>query len=150
VSLRSIGFLLPLLVVSLLCGCVVMQAPALNERPRWRLDGDARFEGDCVHGRAYIRKSGKQGVGITLELRSTSDCTIEVPRVHLWWADGTSEPRPGIAPLVLHGHSLAYAWLPVDFDNDAAWNGGRDTARVEVDVVVAGRSERWRIPMRQR
>jgi hypothetical protein len=137
-------------LVIVFAGCVVTQPPTMAQRPQWRLDGDALLATPCMNARAFVRKSGKQGIGMTLELKSFADCKVSVGVTSITWPDGRGVTQPGLAPIELRGHSLYYAWLPIFFDNDAAWNHDRNRARVEITVTVADRSETWTIPVLQR
>jgi hypothetical protein len=144
-------------------GCVVTRPPFTHERPLWRITSGDSFEAGCAIGRAFIRKSGKAGFGVALQWRSRGDCrvAIEAVRLRLAHRELTAAP-PGtgaaaklavvpLAAVELPGRSLVYAWLPVQFDNDAAWNDGRDHGLLELDVAVAGApATPWRIPVHQR
>ncbi len=150
------------LVLAAAAGCVVTRPPHEGERPRWRIADGARFDAGCAIGRAFIRKSGKAGFGVALQWKSRGSCRIAIEAVRLSLAHGAvaaPPPRgaaasiavPPIAPIELPGRSLIYAWLPVPFDNDAAWNDGRDHGLLELDVAVAGApATPWRIPVHQR
>ena len=183
----------------------------MKERPRWRL-ADAIFETGCVRAQALVRKSGKQGFALAIQLRSrrgssaadrspgsspgdgadgtrpwspgdgprgTDDrgssaasaggaCSFSIAASRLIFAHGPtvipggtlSVPQPAAstsvaarpqAVIALPGRSQLYAWLPVEFDNNAAWNAGRVDATLELDVSVAGAAaSTWRIAMSQR
>jgi hypothetical protein len=141
--------------VTLLAGCVVLRAPRVDERPRWRLAAPApAFDHGCVLGRAWIRKSGKDGVGMTVELRSrpevgTGDCAVAIARAALVFPDG-KRVDAGIRDVpLLRGRSLVYTWIAFPFDNNRAWNDGRDEAAFELDLVVAGAAApTWRMKAR--
>ena len=138
-----------LLVASLLGGCIATRAPRLEERPRWHLQGDGLLETECVAGRAFIRKSGKQGFGVALQLKSRGDCRVSIDTVKLVFPRNTIE-LPTIAPIELRGRSMIYAWLPVPFDNNAAWNAERNDATLDLGVTAGGRAVAWRIAVQQR
>lgn len=166
--------MLRLLVVASACaalaGCVITRPPRDSERPRWRIADDVRFDSGCAIGRAFIRKSGKTGFGVTLQWKSRGDCKVALDAVTLKFDRPSAAlrvaARPGeagafdqggkvavpvIPPVDLPGRSLVYAWLPVPFDNNDAWNDGLDHATLELAVVVAGApATPWRIPVVQR
>ncbi|MCW5804625.1 MAG: hypothetical protein KIT31_19800 [Deltaproteobacteria bacterium] len=145
----------PLLLAT---GCLVTQAPQLGQRPRWRAVGTQAIETSCALGRAFVRKSGKQGVGITLVWKSRRDCRISVDTVHVAFDGGGGRiavPVAPATPLELPGRSLRYAWLPVAFDNNRAWNDEHNTAAVELAVTSTAPGEpahqaTWRISMEQK
>ena len=102
-------------------GCIVTQPPKLAKRPRWYIQPSASLDADCLLGNAFVRKSGKQGIGLALQLRSRTDCSVSIDSVRVVFAR-SAVSAPAIAPMQLRGRSLVYAWLPVPFDNNAAWN----------------------------
>ena len=114
-----------------------------RQYPRWTVDAppDAIAWRDCAGARAFVRKSGKAGVGIALELRSNRDCTVEIARAELVLADGT-RARGEVLPIApLRGRSLVHLWLPVPFDGDRAWNRGVRAATLELDLAIAGAAQ---------
>ena len=142
----GVRFLLALLAT----GCVVTRTPELAERPHWKLVDAATYEGSCLAARAFVRKSGKQGLGLALQLRSTRDCSFAVIATRVVFAGGPTVAAEPLAMVALPGRSLIYAWLPVRFDNDAAWNHDRDDATLELDVAIAGElAPTWRIAVHQ-
>lgn len=143
--MRVIAFLV------LLAGCIATRPPKLDERPRWRVAGDAPLDAGCVLGRAFVRKSGKQGFGVALQLRSREDCAVIIDYLELVFPHRTLaldvvDRREHVLP----GRSQRYAWLPVAFDNNAMWNAGHDTATLVLALRVAGQRVAWRIPVVQR
>ena len=58
-----------------LAGCIVVKPPHTHERPRWYVKNQTVDVG-CVSGVANIRKSGKQGIGMSVQLKSRSDCVV--------------------------------------------------------------------------
>ena len=128
-------------------GCVVTRAPRPDERPRWRITGYQNFDHGCAWAKAFVRKSGKTGVGMTVELRSRTDCAIAIARAELVLASGERVPAGirDVAPLA--GRSLVYTWLAFPFDNNAAWNRGDVDGTFELDLVTNGdRAPTWRLP----
>lgn len=114
--------------------------------PRWRFVDAAvpSVEAGCVLGRAFVRMSGKSGVGLAVELRSRGDCRVRFARAELV-LDGLRAPAALPAELDLRGRSLVYVWLPFEFDNNRAWNDGRRTGTFEIDLDAAGAVTTWRI-----
>jgi hypothetical protein len=133
--------------------CIVVVALALaacggNLRayPRWRfVDGPAaQVDAGCALGRAFVRMSGKTGVGLTVELRSRGDCLVRFARAELV-LDGQRAPATLPAEVALRGRSLVYVWLPFEFDNNRAWNEGRRSGTFEIDLDAGGTVTPWRI-----
>jgi len=119
-------------------GCVLLRAPNQSERPRWRVTAPTAYDHGCVLGRAFIRKSGKDGVGMTVELRSRTTCQVVIARAELVLASGERVPAGirQVAPMT--GRSLLYTWLAFPFDNNRAWNRGVVDGAFELDLVLDG------------
>jgi hypothetical protein len=105
-----------------------MVSPTMTQEIAWR---------DCAGVRAFVRKSGKQGIGVAVELRSRTDCAVTVPRAELVLDDGTRAVAPLEVP-PMRGRSLVYLWLPVRFDGDAAFNNGARAGTLQLDLAIAG------------
>jgi hypothetical protein len=134
------------LLFAALIGCVITRPPHLDERPRWQVVGDPHFESPCILGRAFVRKSGKQGIGVSLQLKSRMDCRVQI-RGHL--AIGGGDVAIADQPVVeMHGRSLRNLWLPVPFDGNDAWNAGHVDATLALALVVDGVAQpTWSIPI---
>ena len=118
--------------------------------PRWILSDGNRFAADCLEAEAFVRTSGKTGVGVTVALRSRSTCAVRITRAELILDDGraAAELPP---PETLPGRSLVYTRLPFAFDNNAAWNRGDRRGRFEVAVAIGDAAPRtWVIPAEHR
>lgn len=129
--------------------CVVTRPPEMGERPRWRLTAPASYGADCAQVDAFIRKSGKTGIGLALRVRSIADCSFTITAARIVF--GRRVVTAGaVGPLALPGRSQLYAWLPIKFDNDAVWNDDRNDATIELDVAVAAQpTATWKIPVHQ-
>lgn len=142
-----------LLVLLFLGGCTDPMHP--RTYPRWVIDttnaadpdgGPAVQWRDCVGVRPYVRKSGKAGLGVTLEVRSRTDCPATIARAELVFPGGTRAPATIPTVPELRGRSLRYLWLPVHFDGDAVWNDGVRKAQLEVELAIDGAAQepiRW-------
>ena len=128
--------------------CLVVKPP--DVRPRWQTTGAAELDAGCALARAFIRKTGKAGFGVAVQLRSRGDCTVEIGRAELVFAGGERvSTNPGVPRQVLTGRTLIYVWLPVAFDNNAAWNAERNTAVLELAVSANAAQTTWKIPVEQ-
>ena len=142
------SFLLGVVGLVGLAGCVVMAPPA--QRARWSTTGNADLEAGCVLARAFVRKTGKDGFGLAVQLRSRGDCSVELGRAVLVFPDGARlAVNPGQPRHDLTGHSLIYAWVPIEFDNNAAWNAEHNLAVVEIAVTAGAAHTTWKIPVAQ-
>lgn len=138
-----------LLALALLAGCVVMRPPNDGERPRWRITHDEQLDADCVSARALIRKSGKQGIGMAVQLRSRTDCTFAPTTAALVFPDGATLALPVPPPTPLHGRSQLYAWYVLGFDNNAVWNAGRNDAVLALGYIAGASTGTWTIGLHQ-
>lgn len=132
----------------LCAGCVVIEPTRV--RPRWHTTDGAELESGCAIAHAFVRKTGKTGFGLAVQLKSRGDCSVELGRAELVFSDGArSVANPGLARQELHGRSLVYAWLPIALDNNEAWNEGRNAAVLEIAVAIGDARSTWRIPLVQ-
>lgn len=107
----------------------------VRDYPRWTFDAPPRLSADCLEAEAFVRTSGKTGVGLTVALRSHRTCPVRITRAELVLArERVAAELPEAQ--TLPGRSLTYAWLPFAFDNNAAWNRDDRTGRFEVDVAI--------------
>lgn len=114
--------------------------------PAWIATGGERHTQQCVDLYAWVSKSGKTGVGLSLELRSRGDCMLEVTRAELQ-LDGLTVPAADLwDPMDMKGHSLLFAYIPFEFDNNEAWNDERRDGVIELHLTTNGNAgEPWRI-----
>jgi hypothetical protein len=101
--------------------------------PRWTLSGGRDLRAGCAIADAFVRKSGKEGIGVTLELRSTHDCDVRITDVALVFPDGARARGDAPPPSKMIGRSLAYLWIPIRFDGDRVWND----ELLHADLVLA-------------
>lgn len=122
----------------LLAVAVAACGGARRNYPRWTLAAGATpHRADCVDARAFVRVSGKTGIGVTLALRSHGTCAVRVARAEL--VVGTRRFPAALPPAqTLPGRSLVYLWLPFPFDNNALWNDGLRRGQLELVLETGG------------
>jgi hypothetical protein len=137
---------LVLAVLAAAGGCILTRGPSPEDRPRWRIVEPTAFAHGCASARAFVRKSGKTGVGMSIELRSHGDCAIAITRAELVLSDG-QRVAAGFQPVPpLVGRSLIHHWLAFPFDNNAAWNRHVVDGVFELELTVAGAAAPpWRL-----
>ena len=129
----------------------MVREPFEVERPQWHLTTTHdTVETGCVIARALVRKSGKQGIGLTIALHSLRDCDFTPTQITLAFRDGPSRTFATPPPTALHGRSLLYAWYPLAFDNNAAWNDDDNSATLTIAYTVEGTPHTWQLAMEQR
>jgi hypothetical protein len=112
--------------------------------PAWELlNGQAKVHG-CADAVAWVSKSGKSGVGLTVEIRTRGACRVSVPRAALILADGTEVAGRVEEPTDEAGNANGrFIYVAFLFDNNRAWNRGIRTGRFDFDLTVDDRAERW-------
>lgn len=139
------------LILVVMTGCVVVRPPTPSERPRWQLARDVTdtLDADCLLARAFVRKSGKTGIGMSVALHSRRDCDFTPTTISLHLDTGATLAIAAPPPTQLHGRSLLYAWWPLAFDNNTAWNDGARAGTLSIGYTVAGKPGTWTIAMVQ-
>jgi len=118
----------------LLSGCFPSEGP--RRYPTWeRTTRGLQALADCAEADAWVSKSGKEGLGVTLELRgrSSKPCavTIASARLRVEGAEYAAKQLPDPPMLRLGQH--VHAYLAFSFDGDRAWNEG-----AEAELVITG------------
>lgn len=135
-----------LLLVFVLCsGCLLPESP--RRYPAWeRTTEGAQVLADCAEVDAWVSKSGKEGVGVSLELRgrSTVPCvvTITAARLRVGGEEHVAQLLP--PPPTLRLGQRVHAYLAFPFDGDRAWNAGVDGA-----LTVSASQRTVTFPLRQ-
>lgn len=124
----------------------------------------------CARAEAWVSKSGKQGVGITLRFQSDDkECVLKLTAASLIVAEQKTETvlstpvdilagKPNATPLnptMKHSHGFgpgvddrgAYYYLPFVFDNQQVWNSGQHTSSLQVRFEIEGKEDLWEIPL---
>lgn len=115
--------------------------------PRWVIAGGRDLEIGCAIADAFVRKSGKEGIGVTVELRSRGSCAITITHAALLFPDGAVAEGALPPAMSLPGRSLTYAWIPIRFDADRAWDAHRTHARLALEVEADGALREWHLPI---
>ncbi len=102
----------------------------------------------CVELDAYVKKSGKTGVGIVLALQPVAaGCDVELESASL--NIGGEHVSAGALPAPQQVRAATYLYLAFPFDNEAAWNAGRNEGTLRLRLRVGARSEQIALSMRQ-
>ncbi|MBX3130149.1 MAG: hypothetical protein KF718_25755 [Polyangiaceae bacterium] len=136
-----------LALVSAALACVATPRPMMRRNyPMWELEAARRVVG-CMNVAAWVSKSGKQGLGVTLELAPQGEaCELAILGAEVQLRDGDrvrAAQLPG--PLRLTGEGHVY--LPFEFDNERAWNDGKRHATLRLELSAGGERARWVVPM---
>jgi len=128
-----------------LIGCQTHeQPPALPPAhlPYWRVAQPASRAVGCASLDAWVSKSGKSGLGLTVQLRPREQgCAAEL----------------SAATLIVAGQRISataigtgeYRYLPFLFDNDVAWRAGVRDATVELVLHTGGPAATTTVALQQ-
>lgn len=142
--MRTAGDLARLAVVAV-AAAASMATPAPRYHyprnyPVWQVESGGSFEGGCVKGEAWVAKSGKQGIGVVLELTPRGDApchlTLLGTRLLIGGVDRSKMGCPYTFEVPAGGPHQAY--LPFAFDNQAAWNDGHRRGVLELEMITDG------------
>jgi hypothetical protein len=139
---------LSLVIASALCACG--GGHVVRTYPRWVTIGGRDLRAGCAIADVFVRKSGKEGIGVTVELRSRFDCDAKLGSLDLVFPDGARATGHLPPQTPLRGRSLVYLWVPIRFHADAAWNHGRTSAALELVLAVGDETRTWEIPVEER
>lgn len=108
-----------------------------RDYPRWRVVDALPQEQGCLRVHAWVSKSGKQGLGVTVELTSQCEQRVQVrlvPGPLRLAQPHSSAPAPEgdvpgrlveAAPVELGPGERVLRYISYAFDNERAWNQGR-------------------------
>ena len=130
--------------------CLATSRPTMRRNyPSWQLKHLGERKLACTRFDAYVKKSGKTGVGIVLAFRpERTSCAIAVLAAGL---DIGGERVPASAlPMVSGSSGPQFVYLAFPFDNETAWNEERTRGSFHLKLSVGGRIERLAFPMKHR
>lgn len=120
--------------------------PIIRPLPIWSRQENAAFATGCANLLAWVSKSGKLGLGITLEVHTAGPtCEVRLERANLSIA-GASIPSSLSLPVVVRSSPSATGaqYVPFEFDNDGAWRRGDRGAVIELILTTpTGGTARW-------
>jgi len=125
--------------------------------PRWETVGARERRIGCANVDAWVSKSGKEGFGVTVDVRSAEEgcpCHVELAAAAFRDAGGAVTNAPLPAPLDA-GSARVHAYLPFAFDNQAVWNASLANPAYRRGTLVLGikvgpgQPETVTIPLRQ-
>lgn len=120
--------------------------------PAWVVAGPAQRDVGCAQVEAWISKSGKQGLGVTLRFTSATEtsCYVQIASARVVLEGATIASLTAL-PTAVAPPPTAYVYLPFGFDNEAAWNDRKNVAKLDLALTPAGGPEiTWEIPLEQR
>ena len=142
-----------MLVIAIAGAASIATSTPLKPRayPAWQFVAGQRHTQECVDVYAWVSKSGKTGFGMSIELRSRGNCMVEVATAELQLDGRTLAAADRWDAIDMKGHSLLFAYIPFEFDNNQAWNDELRDGVVQVQLTTNGNGgPPWRITAEHR
>lgn len=120
--------------------CMATPAPQYPRNyPAWTLTSGQTQTMGCAHGKAWVSKSGKTGVGLSLQVtRKAQPCAVRFQSARLV-LDG-APPVPS-SRVPNEGDSVLY--IPFPFDNNRMWNNEIRSGTFELALRINGEPVTW-------
>lgn len=117
-------------------------APPSRAYPSWEVTGDSGRRVGCSVTRAFIARSGKQGIGVGFSILGLDSCNVTATaQLHLAGITLKPDKNPGFVHVT--EKDTRYLYVPIFFDNNASWNRGEREAELEVIVQAGDDKQRW-------
>ncbi|MGZ3421508.1 MAG: hypothetical protein ACXVEF_10950 [Polyangiales bacterium] len=121
---------LALLLVAL-PSCFPMEGP--RTYPSWARAQTVPTSVGCLRVDGWVVQSGKQGLGLTLEVSTPSDvCPFSMRVAELDVGGERVQAKSLPASATLHHGQTIWVYLPFFFDGDRAWNEDRRAASLRL------------------
>jgi hypothetical protein len=150
----------PLLRISVIAVAVVFCAATSAPRhryprnfPAWRVQGSAVRVSQCSETTAWVAKSGKQGVGVTVRMigRGQQTCRAEIAKAQFEVGSVVVAAARLPDPVEVAPGSTVHVYIPFEFDNEAAWNEDRRSGALALQLAFDGRvGAELRVPVEHR
>jgi hypothetical protein len=135
-------------------GTIATPAPPVRNYPHWEIQDVASNNVGVLEFRAWVAKSGKQGMGVMIEATNSTGTARELDvaraRLELLGAaariDTSVSGRTPAEPTVVEAGGSETVYIFFVFPNEAAWNSGLRDADLVVEISVDGQpAQRWRM-----
>jgi len=129
--------------------CAATPAPRYQrDFPFWEITANATPVLGCAETAAWVVKSGKTGLGLTVRLHATGGaCKVDLTAASLRLANGTLvRGVPDKRHLDLARCQIEHVYLPFRFDSEAAWNLGVRSGTIRIDLATGGVAQTWSMP----
>ena len=123
------------------------QPQVVRSYPAWKLREAGAWRIGCANIDAWVSKSGKSGVGVTLQMESgsTSPCAVRVERARI--EVGPVTAHAAVLPVPRTVQAIEHAYVPFEFDNEALWNDDFRAGELVVAIRAGSATRELRIPM---
>lgn len=133
--------------------CAATPAPRYQrDYPFWEVTGNAAPVFGCAEAAAWVSKSGKTGLGLTVRLHATGGaCSVDLTGASLELVDRrVARGVPERRHLDLARCQVEHVYVPFRFDSEAAWNAGVRSGTIDIQLATGGVSRAWRMPAEHR
>ncbi|MBA2665045.1 MAG: hypothetical protein H0U74_22350 [Bradymonadaceae bacterium] len=117
--------------------------------PVWQIAEAAQTARGCVQLDAWISRSGKEGLGLTLRARNIDEAPCELSastaRVHI--GGQAYDGEFGDGPIRLGSGEEHHFYAPVFFPSQDIWNGGEHEGRLELSFAVNAEPKSWSLAL---
>jgi hypothetical protein len=120
--------------------------------PIWSVVPPAPGAVACARPDLWVSRSGREGVGLTLAFRAQQEaCTLRLARVAFVLPGAGTFVAAGFPEeLTVPAGNAVHRYVPIAFDNDAAWRRKLVQASVEVHVIDKAGAQALRFDLEQR
>lgn len=138
-----------LALVASSAACLATSRPQTTRGyPSWRLEHLGARDVGCATVDAWVSKSGKQGVGVTLQVKAAqAACEAQVRSASLRIGERVIPTSKLPGPL-LGSAREQYVYLPFAFDNEALWNQGERLGKLELEISTGSETQHIVLAMR--
>jgi hypothetical protein len=143
----SLGFRIAVTLASV-AACIATSQPLTRGYPEWKLEAGKQHIG-CARLEVWVSKSGKEGVGVNVQVDSTGAerCHVEILSATL--DVGGEKVSLATRPRAENLGEVPVIWyLPFAFDNEKAWNEERRSGTLSLDVMTSGGAGRLETRMK--
>lgn len=118
----------------------IATSPSRSTRnfPRWEALAPGEGAAGCSVVAVLPVASGKEGLGLHLEVASARRCSVRVDAATLRFSSGLEAPARELPPaLELGPDAAAKLWLAFPFDGDERWNDEDREATLELALTTS-------------
>lgn len=130
--------------------CAATPAPRYQrDYPFWQLGGETAPVLGCAETAAWVVKSGKTGLGLTVRLHATGGaCQVDLASATVRLANGgVAGGAPERRHIALARCQVEHVYVPFQFDSEAAWNLGVRSGTIELVLATGLIRDEWRMPV---
>jgi hypothetical protein len=119
--------------------CLLFQDGRPRTYPTWSVT-DRTVQLGCAQARARVVRSGKQGVGLVVDLEGQSTtCKFALREAEMTLQGEVRRAQIMVAPARIAPGTRLSVYVPIAFDGDDAWNRGAHDARLVLRATVDGK-----------